>query len=51
MSKSYIQCHSKLILVPSHKQLDSMINLYDGQNFDLKTRVGIWMRLYVIPLE
>ena len=45
------KCHSKLILVPYHKPLDPMMDIYDGQNFDLKTRVDIWMRMYVVPVE
>ena len=42
--------YSKLILVPSHKPLDPKMDLYDGQNIDLKTRVDIWMRMDVIPV-
>ena len=45
------QCHSNLILVPSHKPLDPMMDLYDGHTFDLKTRVDTWMRMDVIPEE
>ena len=51
MRKSSSQCHSKLILVPSHKPLDTMMYIYDGQTFDLKTRVDIWMRMDVISVE
>ena len=42
---------SKLILVPSHKPLDPIMDLYDVHNIDLKKRVGIWMRMDVIPVE
>ena len=43
--------YSELILVPFHKPLDPMMDLYDGQKIDLKTRVDIWMRMDVIPVE
>ena len=36
---------------PSHKPLDPMMDLYNGQTFDLKKRVDIWMRMDVIPIE
>ena len=45
------KCHSKLMLVPSHKPLDTIMDIYDGQKFDLKTRVYVWMRMDVITLE
>ena len=51
MRTSYSKFHSNLILVPPHKPLDPMMDLYDGHNFDLKTRVDIWMRIDVVPLE
>ena len=41
--------YSKLILVPYHKPLDPMMDLYYGHKIDLKTRVYIWMRMDVIP--
>ena len=41
MRTSYRQCHSNLILVPSHITLDPMMDIYDGNTFDLKTRVYI----------
>ena len=41
------QCHSWLILFPHHKPLDPMMDIYDSQNFDLKTRLDIWMSMYV----
>ena len=31
--------YSKLILIPYHKPLDPMMDLYDGQKIDLKTRM------------
>ena len=51
MSTISNQCHSKLILVPYHKPLDPIMDLYDGQKIDLKTRVDIWMSMDVIPVE
>ena len=50
MRTRYIQCHSNLILVPSHKPLDPMMDLYDGYTFDLK-KGYIWMRIDVVPVE
>ena len=43
--------YSKLILVPYHKPLHPMMDLYDGQKIDLKKMVDIWMRMDVIPVE
>ena len=51
LRKSSNQYHSKLILVPYHKPLDTLMDLYNGQTFELKTRVDIWMRMYVITVE
>ena len=48
---SVIVNYSKLILVPSHKPLDPMIDLYAGQKIDLKTRVDMWVRMDVIQVE
>ena len=28
-----------------------MMDLYDGQTFDLETRVDIWMRMDVVPVK
>ena len=42
--------YSKMILIPSHEPLDPKMDLYDGQNIDLETRVDIWMRMDVIPV-
>ena len=51
MKRISSQCHSKLILVPSHKPLDPMMYLYDGQTFDLKIMVDIWMRIDMNTVE
>ena len=49
--KISIQCHSKLIMVPYHKPLDPMMDIYGGQTIDLKKRVYIWMRMDVVLVE
>ena len=48
---SSIQCHNNPVLVPPRKPPDSVKDLYDGQIYDLKTRVDIWTRMDVIPVE
>ena len=40
-----------MILVPYHKPPDPMMDLYDGQTFDLETSVDIWMRVDVALVE
>ena len=45
------QCHNNLVLVPPHKPLDPVKDLYDGHNCDLKTRFDIWTRMDVVPVE
>ena len=49
--KSSSQCHSNLVLVPSCKPPDPVKDIYDGQTYDLKTRVDIWTRMDVVPVE
>ena len=51
MRTSSIQCHNKPVLVPPHKPPDPVQGLYDGQTYDLKTRVDIWTRMEVVPVE
>ena len=48
---SSIQCHNNLVLVPPRKPPDPVKDLFDGQIYDLKTRVDIWSRMYVVPVE
>ena len=36
---------------PYHKPLDLMMDLYDGQKINLKTRVDIWIRMDMIAVE
>ena len=45
------QCHNNLVLVLYCKPPDPVKDFYDGQIYDLKTRVDIWMRMDVVPLE
>ena len=45
------QCLSNLVLVPPRKAPDPVKDLYDGQIYNLKTRVDIWTRMDVVPVE
>ena len=45
------QCHNNPVLVPPRKSPDHVEDSYDGQNYDLKTRVNIWTRMDVVPVE
>ena len=45
------QCHNNPVLVTPRKPPDPVKNLYDGPNYDLKTRVNIWTRMEVVPVE
>ena len=45
------QCHNGPVLVPPRKPPDSVKYLYDGQPYKLKTRVYIWTRMDVDPVE
>ena len=45
------QCHNNPVMVPPHKPPDPVKDLYDGQTCDLKTRVDIWTRMYVVPVQ
>ena len=47
----YIQCHNNPVLVPPRKPPDPVKDLYDGQTYDLKTRVNIRTRMEVVPVE
>ena len=51
MGKSSIQCHNNPVLVPSRKPPDTVKDLYDGQTYDLKTRVDILTRMDIVPVE
>ena len=45
------QCHNKPVLVPPRKPPDPMKDLYDGQTYNLKTRVDIWTSMDIVPVE
>ena len=45
------QCHNKPVLVLPRKPHDPVKDLYEGQTYDLKTRVDIWTRIYIIPVD
>ena len=45
------QCHNNPVLVSTRKPPDPVKGLYDGQIYDLKTRVDIWTRMDVVPVE
>ena len=51
LSKSSSQCHNNPVLVPLCKPPDPVKDIYDGQTYDLKTRVDIWTRMDVVPVE
>ena len=51
LNTSSSQCHNDLVLVPPCKPPDHVKNIYDGQIYDLKTRVDIWKRMDVVPVE
>ena len=51
MRTSSSQCHNNPVLVPPCKPPGTVKDLYDGQTYDLKTRVDIWTRMDVVPVE
>ena len=51
LKKSSSQCHNNPVLVPPSKPPNPVKDLYDGHNCDLKTRVYIWTRTDVVPVE
>ena len=51
MRTSSSQCHNNPVMVPPCKPPDHMKGLYDGQTYHLKTRVYIWNRMDVVPVE
>ena len=48
---SSIQYHSNPVLVPPHKPPYLVVDLYDGQIYELKTRVNIWTSMDVITVD
>ena len=51
LTTSSSQCHNNPVLVPHCKPPDPVKDLYDGQIYHLKTRVDIWTRMNVVPVE
>ena len=51
MSTNSSQCQNNPILVPLRKPPDPVNYLYYGHTYDLKTRVDIWTRMDVVPVE
>ena len=51
MKTIFIKYHNKPVLVPPCKPPDPVKDLYDGQIYDLKTRVDIWTRMDVVPVD
>ena len=51
LSTSSSQCHNNPVLVPPRKPPDPVNEFYDGQTYDLKTRVDIYMSIDVVPVE
>ena len=49
--KSSSQCHNNPVLVHPFNTPDTVKALYDGQTYDLETRVDIWTRMDVVPVE
>ena len=45
------QCHSNPVLAPPHKPPNPVKDIYDSQTYDLKTRVDIWTRMDVVPVD
>ena len=46
-----IQYHNNPFFVRPRKPPDPVKDLYDSQNYDLKTRVNIWTNMDVIPVD
>ena len=45
------QCHNNLVLVPPRKPSDPVKGIYEGYIYDLKTRVDVWTRMDMVPVE
>ena len=48
---SSIQCHSDPVLVPPLKPAYNVKYFYDGQTYELKTRVYMWTIMDVVPVQ
>ena len=51
LKTSSIQCNNNPVLVTPCKKPGPMKDVYDGQTYDLKTRVGIWTRMDLVPVR
>ena len=51
MRKSSSQCPNNPVMVPPRKPPNPVKDIYDGQTYELKTTVEIWMRMDVVPVE
>ena len=51
LRKSSNQCHNKPVLAPSRKPPDPVKDLYDGQTYELETRLDLWTSMDVVPVE
>ena len=51
MRTRFFQCHNNPVFVPPRKPPDPVKDIYDGHTCDLKTRVDIWTRMDVVPVE
>ena len=51
LRKRSSKCHNNPVLVPPRKPPDPVKDIYDVQIYDLKTRVDIWTRIDVVPME
>ena len=46
-----IQCHNTLVFISTFKPPNTVMNIYEGHIYDLKTRVDIWKSMDVVPVE
>ena len=51
MMTSSSQFHNNPVMFPPCKPPDPVKDLYDGQAYDLKTRVNIWTSMDVVPVK
>ena len=51
LRKIHSQCHNNPVLVPPCKPPNPVKDIYDGHTYDLKTRVNIWTRMDMVPVE
>ena len=51
MRTNFRQYHNNPVLVPPQKPPNHVKDIYDGQTYDLKTRVDIWTRMDVVTVE